>query len=69
MAERSLLWTLLGRREPPAPPSVMRSFTTADPVLSQELVVEGDAWVVESDKPRVLRLFEVTPPAPPNPAC
>jgi hypothetical protein len=60
----NFLSRLLLEREPGlgSMPVALRQFTTADETLSRDLAVDADAWLVESDEPRVVRLFEVTGP-------
>jgi hypothetical protein len=69
MTEWATSWLLWGKREPPVAPTAIRHFTTDDLLLSHELVIEGDAWVVDTDQPRALRLFEVTSPEVAVGAC
>ena len=42
--------------------TTLKTFTTANPTLSKDMVVEGGAWLAACDKPQTFRLFEV--PAP-----
>jgi hypothetical protein len=60
----SFLSRILFRQEPglQSMPVALRQYTTADETLSRDLAVDGEAWLVESDEPRVVRLFEVTGP-------
>ena len=54
---------LLGRESgPEVMPVALRQFTTADQTISRDLAIDGDAWLIESDEPGVVRLFEVTGP-------
>ena len=41
---------------------LIRGFTTADRTISQDLTVEGEAWKLEADQSRVVKLFEVASP-------
>ena len=58
----SFLSRILLRREPDLQftPVALRQYSTADETLSRDLVVDGDAWLMQSDEPQVVRLFEAT---------
>jgi hypothetical protein len=60
----SFLSRILLRQEPglAAMPVALRQYTTADETLSRDLAIDGEAWLIESAEPRVVRLFEVTGP-------
>jgi hypothetical protein len=48
-------------------PSLLRSFTTTDPALSQDSVrVEGEEWLVDVGGEQVVRLFEIAAPEAEN---
>jgi hypothetical protein len=52
---------LLGKRKDRVPAS-LRRFTVADPTISRDLVVDGDAWLITTTQSRVVPLFEVENP-------
>lgn len=52
---------LCGSSHPPA--QTLKTFTTADPTISKDLVVTVDkAWLADCKKPQTIRLFEVRDP-------
>jgi hypothetical protein len=60
----NFLSSILLRREPglSIAPVALAHFGVADPTLSGDVVVDGDAWLVDSSEPQVVRLFEVPDP-------
>jgi hypothetical protein len=46
--------------------TTVRRFTVSDATIDRNLVVDGDAWLIESDESRTVRLFELVDPAPDN---
>jgi hypothetical protein len=60
----SILSRILLRSEPGLgqAPVPLATFTTADPTLTDDVVVDGDAWLIDSAEPQVVRLFEVPDP-------
>jgi len=40
----------------------LKKFSTSDPVISKDLKVEENAWLVDSSKQQTIRLFEVPDP-------
>jgi hypothetical protein len=41
-------------------PAAIAQFTTADATISDGLTVDGDAWLVDTDGPQTVRLFDVS---------
>jgi hypothetical protein len=60
----NFLSSILLRKEPglSVAPVALAHFGVTDPTLSGDLVVDGDAWLVDSNEPQVVRLFEVPDP-------
>ncbi len=60
----NILARILFRHDPSSKnmPVTLRRFTSADPTISQDLSVDGDAWVVDAGGSQVARLFEVADP-------
>lgn len=60
------MWGWLGRpflrNKPVVVPTIIRRFTTADPTITPNLAIDGDAWFIDSKEPQVIRLFAVTDP-------
>ena len=56
--------SLLGKQQEPAgPPESIRGYTVSDYPLTQDAVtVEEDAWRIQFDEARVIRLFEMEQP-------
>ncbi len=48
--------------EPAGPPVQLRSFTTADRTIDQDVTVEEDGWCLGSRADQTVRLFEVQDP-------
>jgi hypothetical protein len=46
--------------------TTVRRFTVSDTTIDRNLVVDGDAWLIECDESRTVRLFELADPAPDN---
>ena len=45
------------------PPQELKSFTVSDPTITKEtILVEGDAWRVNTDSEQTVRLFEIPDP-------
>ncbi len=42
--------------------TVLRAFNTMDPTVTKDMVVDGDAWLVNCGQPQTFRLFEVLEP-------
>ena len=42
--------------------TILKTFTTADPTITQDVVVDGQAWLANCDKAQTYRLFEVSEP-------
>ncbi|MCX6899236.1 MAG: hypothetical protein NT105_11085 [Verrucomicrobia bacterium] len=42
--------------------TTLRTFTTANPTISKDIAVAGDAWFANCDKAQTFRLFEVPDP-------
>lgn len=57
----SLLSRILFRDDPrpDVMPVVLARFTTAHPTISADAAIDGDAWLIDTDEPGVVRLFEV----------
>lgn len=57
------LTSLFKRPEPAGPPEVLRTFTTSDALLTRDgVTVDGEAWRIEFNEGRSVRLFEETEP-------
>ncbi len=49
--------------QPAGPPQELKSFTTSDPTITQDLIVpEEDVWCVKCTEKQTIRLFEVPNP-------
>ena len=42
--------------------TTLKTFTTANPTISKDVAVEGDAWLADCTKAQTFRLFEVPNP-------
>ena len=42
--------------------TTLKTFTTANPTVSKDVVAEGGAWLAQCDKAQTFRLFEVPEP-------
>ena len=55
----SRLKSLFKQPEPAGPPERIRAYTISDHPLTQDLAVEEDAWRIDFDEARSVRLFEL----------
>ena len=65
MAQGFLARLLLGQnpyRSGKGLPMALRHFSVADPTISEDATVEGDAWAIEAKGAQTVRLFEVPDP-------
>ena len=57
------LKSLFSPPKPSGPPQILKSFSTSDPTISKEgVTIEGDSWVINSEEPQTILLFEVPDP-------
>ena len=48
--------------EPSPAVTTLKSFTTSDPTISKDVVVDGEAWMANCDMGQTIRLFEILNP-------